>query len=65
MKVINESSLSRLQRYLEKYDVGFITAYKNNSWIRDKYQKAVTTQLNQSGEIETISITGKEDSHEQ
>lgn len=57
-KTISQARIRKLNSLLESSK-----AYQEV--LRDKYQTAVTTQLNQSGEIETISITGKEDSHEQ
>lgn len=36
-KSLKESSLTRLNRYLESSNVAFITAFKSNSWIKDHY----------------------------
>ena len=46
MKIIklNETSLSRLNSFLDKYTICFITAFKSPAWIRDNYES--NTRLN-------------------
>lgn len=36
--VLNETSLSRLNSFTDKYQVAFVTAFKSPAWIRDEYE---------------------------